>query len=80
MLVGLLAFLIQDWRDLQITLGILVFLLVGLYFVLPESPRWLIAQRKYDEAKKVSERWKSKFPSVTDKCQQGDLARSRHER
>ncbi len=39
MLVGLLAYYIQDWQNLQITLSILIFCLSILWFILPESPR-----------------------------------------
>ena len=53
MLVGLMAYLIQDWRNLQMTLSILVFCLAGLWLVLPESPRWLLSQGKTAKAKKI---------------------------
>lgn len=55
MVVGLVAYLLPNWRDLQMTLAILLGLLLGLYFVLPESPRWLIATGRYKKAKKVGQ-------------------------
>lgn len=53
MLVGVIAYLIQDWRNLQMTLSILVFCLAGLWLVIPESPRWLLSKGKIDKAKKI---------------------------
>nr|XP_037286204.1 organic cation transporter protein-like [Rhipicephalus microplus] len=47
------AWVLQDWRSLQgaISVPLLVFVLWSWY--LPESPRWLIATGKMDEARKV---------------------------
>ncbi|KAL1474744.1 hypothetical protein MTO96_037761 [Rhipicephalus appendiculatus] len=47
------AWLLQDWRSLQgaISVPLLVFVVWSWY--LPESPRWLIATGKMDEARKV---------------------------
>ena len=53
MVVGGFAKLIQDWRDLQITLSLVVLVVGGLGFLLPESPRWLIAKGKSKQAKKL---------------------------
>ena len=46
---------VRNWRLLHIILGAPIFLLLGLYFILPESPRWLLANKRYEEAKKVVE-------------------------
>lgn len=53
MFVGLMAYLMQDWRTLQMTLAILVFLLAGLWIVMPESPRWLISKGKMEKARTI---------------------------
>ena len=53
MLLGLLAYLIQDWQDLQLSISIIVFCLTLLWFLLPESPRWLLAKRRVGTAKKI---------------------------
>ena len=47
---------IRDWKMLQIVVSAPLFLLLLLYFVLPESPRWLIATGRYKEAKKTIEK------------------------
>ncbi len=52
-ILGLLAMGIRDWKTLQIVLSAPLFLLLLLYFILPESPRWLIATGRYQEARKV---------------------------
>eukprot|EP00095_Tigriopus_kingsejongensis_P002789 maker-scaffold728_size105512-snap-gene-0.21 protein:Tk02789 transcript:maker-scaffold728_size105512-snap-gene-0.21-mRNA-1 annotation:"hypothetical protein LOTGIDRAFT_108247" len=51
--VGLMAYFIQDWRTLQMTLAILVFLLSGLWFLMPESPRWLISKGRNEKARSI---------------------------
>ena len=53
--LALLAYLIQQWKNLQITLSVLVFSTVVTLLIIPESPRWLIATNKLDEAIKVLE-------------------------
>ena len=51
MIVALAAYLLQNWQTFQITLSALVILLAPLVaFILPESPRWLIAKRKREKA------------------------------
>ena len=52
-LLGLIAIGIRDYQIYQIVICIPVFLLVGLYFIIPESPRWLIAKKRYPEAAKL---------------------------
>ena len=39
MLMGLFAYLIQDWKNLQMVLSSMVFATAALWFALPESPR-----------------------------------------
>ena len=48
-----MAYLIQDWHNLQMTIAIVVFSMSLLWFFIPESPRWLIAKGRYEEAKKI---------------------------
>ncbi len=55
-LVVLIAYLIRDWKDFQIWSSAPVFLVMLIYFVTPESPRWLIAKGRYKEARAVIER------------------------
>ena len=45
-----LAYLIQEWKYLQITLSVLVFCNMASLLIIPESPRWLIAKNKIEEA------------------------------
>ena len=55
-ILGVVAIWVRDYRIYQIVLSIPCFLLLGLYFVIPESPRWLIAKKKYTEAVTVINR------------------------
>ncbi len=54
--LGLEAYFVRDWRTLQLVAHAPLFLFLGLWFVLDESPRWLIASGKEEEAAKVIER------------------------
>ena len=45
--------LLSDWKTFQIVSSVPLFLQLLLYFILPESPRWLIAVGRYKEAKDV---------------------------
>ena len=53
---GIVAMSIRDWRTYQIVLGAPFLALMIFYFLLPESPRWLIATSRYKEAKRVIEK------------------------
>ena len=53
LILGLEAFFIRDWRTLQLFVHIPVLGLVLLWFVLPESPRWLMAAGKTRAAEKI---------------------------
>ena len=52
-ILGLIAIGVRDYQVYQIVICIPVFLLLGLYFIIPESPRWLIAKKRYPEAAKL---------------------------
>lgn len=54
MIVGLAAYLLQDWYTLQQTMSGIILGLVILWYFMPESPRWLLSKsNKYQEAIKV---------------------------
>ena len=54
--VGILAWLIPNWRYFQYITSIPIFLLLLMHFVIPESPRWLITKRKYQELSNLTKR------------------------
>ncbi|CAF4852392.1 unnamed protein product [Pieris macdunnoughi] len=53
--LGVVAWLVRPWRSLLMTLYIPVFLLLSYYWILSESVRWLLAKKKYAEARQVLE-------------------------
>ena len=55
-ILGVVAIWVRDYRTYQIVLSIPCFVMHGLYFAIPESPRWLIAKKKYTEAANVINR------------------------
>ncbi|CAF0825598.1 unnamed protein product [Rotaria sordida] len=63
------AYMIRTWRLLHIALAILSVPFLFFYFILPESPRWLISKGYYDEAEKILRRIaktnKNSFNSIT---------------
>ncbi|XP_068237405.1 organic cation transporter-like protein [Palaemon carinicauda] len=55
-----ICLLVQKWRKLQIALTVPSFFLLIYYWLLPESPRWLILHGKYAETLKVL-KWAARF-------------------
>merc|ERR1712223_333894 len=49
-LLGLEAYYIRDWYTLQLVSYLPWAILLGLWFIIPESPRWLIAVGEYEKA------------------------------
>ncbi|XP_068633876.1 organic cation transporter protein-like isoform X2 [Battus philenor] len=52
-IVSLLSLLLPNWRELQLSLSLPGCFLLILWFVLPESPRWLIGRGRTQEAKEI---------------------------
>ncbi|XP_078261994.1 solute carrier family 22 member 2-like [Rhinoraja longicauda] len=53
MLLPAVAYLIPDWRNLQLATTIPNFLFLAYYWLIPESPRWLLSQNKNAQAMDV---------------------------
>ncbi|XP_013421072.1 organic cation transporter protein-like isoform X1 [Lingula anatina] len=47
------AYLIRDWRYLQLAVALPPFLYLGFWRVIPESPRWLLSRGRYAEAEDI---------------------------
>ncbi|KAL0266868.1 UNVERIFIED_CONTAM: hypothetical protein PYX00_009302 [Menopon gallinae] len=66
MIVPLIAYFIRDWRELQLVISVPALMTLFFYWLLPESPRWLISSGKRAEAarfinKFYTEEMKKKF-------------------
>ncbi|XP_071963436.1 organic cation transporter protein-like [Antedon mediterranea] len=57
MICGLLAYLIRDWRWLQVAISVPNIFYLFAFPIIPESARWLISQNRFDEAEKIMQKW-----------------------
>ncbi|QQP40943.1 Uncharacterized protein FKW44_015163 [Caligus rogercresseyi] len=53
LILGLEAYFVRDWVSLQLVAYTPLIALLGLWFIIPESPRWLLSAGKEEEARKV---------------------------
>ncbi|XP_020370259.1 solute carrier family 22 member 2-like isoform X1 [Rhincodon typus] len=53
MLLSAVAYFIPDWRNLQLATTIPNFFFLTYYWLIPESPRWMLSQKKNTEALNV---------------------------
>ena len=47
--VGLAAWLIPDWRNFHYITSVPIFVMCFIHFIIPESPRWLLAKQRYKD-------------------------------
>ncbi|KAM9788587.1 organic cation/carnitine transporter 2 [Neosynchiropus ocellatus] len=53
MLLPLVAFYVRDWRNLLLSISLPTFVFVPFWWLIPESPRWLVSQGKVEMADAV---------------------------
>ena len=51
--LGLLVYIIPNMQNMELFIGLTPLIFMPLWFILPESPRWLTSKGKLEEAKKV---------------------------
>jgi len=65
-ILGMEAYLVRDWKTLQLVAYVPMLGLLVLYWIAPESVRWLIARGRFEEAKtivkKIAEQNGEEFP------------------
>lgn len=52
-LLAVLVYFVRDWRLLSLAVSLPLLMLFSCFFILPESPRWLVATGNYRRAAKV---------------------------
>ncbi|XP_056150935.1 solute carrier family 22 member 2-like [Lampris incognitus] len=55
LLLPLLAYFITDWRWLQVAITVPYILFLSYYWLIPESPRWLLSQNNSSKAVEITE-------------------------
>ncbi|XP_071542755.1 organic cation transporter protein-like [Panulirus ornatus] len=53
LLLAAIGYFVRDWRYLQLCISVPVVLLLLYYWILPESPRWLMMKGRYQEGLKI---------------------------
>eukprot|EP00092_Neocalanus_flemingeri_P035998 GFUD01039196.1.p1 GENE.GFUD01039196.1~~GFUD01039196.1.p1 ORF type:complete len:521 (-),score=88.36 GFUD01039196.1:44-1606(-) len=53
MWICFLAYFIRDWRNLQLVFSLMSLLMISFFFLLSESPRWLLASGRFDDAREA---------------------------
>lgn len=56
MSLPLFAYLLRNWRDLQLAISVPSVVLISYFWVIPESPRWLFTVGRINDAAKVLEK------------------------
>ncbi|KAL1453684.1 hypothetical protein WDU94_010004 [Cyamophila willieti] len=49
-LIGIVGYFVRDWRQFLLIIYVPGILFISYFWLMPESIRWLIAQKRYDEA------------------------------
>ncbi|XP_050391200.2 organic cation transporter protein [Patella vulgata] len=52
-LLGLLAYFIRDWKNLTLVTSVPNIVFISYWWLLPESPRWLLSKGRYKEAEAI---------------------------
>ena len=55
LLLALCAYLLQDWKDLQIVIACANLSVLGFYWMAPESLQWLLLNGKHEQARKSAQ-------------------------
>ena len=67
-LLPVLAYFIREWRKLQVTISAPLVINILFAFFFPESPRWLLAKGRVEEAEKVVKKIRkvNKLPNLDE--------------
>ncbi|KAK3086719.1 hypothetical protein FSP39_022468 [Pinctada imbricata] len=54
--VSLMGFLLRHWAYVQLSVGLPCIAFLSYWWFIEESPRWLVSQKRYDEAERIAQK------------------------